>query len=199
MTGRVLFHVQHLLGIGHLQRSLRIAEALAARGIAVTLVQGGPPVPVLDAVRRHRNCPAAADSRPRRHLRPGRWRRPAGRRRAARGASRPAARRLRRNPAGCGGDRGVSVRPPRLPLRARSADRGGARGRARRSSARCATSRPCATIPPATPRSSPAFAPISHAVLVHGDPGFIPFEVPFPPARADRRPPALHRLCDAAG
>lgn len=51
MTGGVLFHVQHLLGIGHLQRSRRIAEALAARGIAVTLVQGGPPVPVLDAVR----------------------------------------------------------------------------------------------------------------------------------------------------
>ncbi|HXP04016.1 MAG TPA: glycosyltransferase [Stellaceae bacterium] len=45
MTGRVLFHVQHLLGIGHLQRSLRIAEALVARGIAVTLVQGGPPMP----------------------------------------------------------------------------------------------------------------------------------------------------------
>ena len=45
MTARVLFHVQHLLGIGHLQRSLRIAEALTARGIAVTLVQGGPPVP----------------------------------------------------------------------------------------------------------------------------------------------------------
>jgi predicted glycosyltransferase len=45
MTGRVLFHVQYLLGIGHLQRSLRIAEALVARGVAATLVQGGPPVP----------------------------------------------------------------------------------------------------------------------------------------------------------
>jgi predicted glycosyltransferase len=45
MSGRVLFHVQYLLGIGHLQRSLRIAEALTARGIAVTLAQGGPPVP----------------------------------------------------------------------------------------------------------------------------------------------------------
>ncbi len=44
MTGRVLIHVQYLLGIGHLQRSLRIAEALVARGIAVTLVEGGPPV-----------------------------------------------------------------------------------------------------------------------------------------------------------
>jgi predicted glycosyltransferase len=42
---RVLFHVQHLLGIGHLQRSLRIAEALIERGVAVTLVHGGSPVP----------------------------------------------------------------------------------------------------------------------------------------------------------
>jgi len=47
MAGRVLFHVQHLLGIGHLQRSLLIAEALAARGIEVTVVSGGPPVPEL--------------------------------------------------------------------------------------------------------------------------------------------------------
>jgi predicted glycosyltransferase len=47
VTGSVLFHVQHLLGIGHLQRSLRIAEALAGEGIAVTLVSGGPPVPGL--------------------------------------------------------------------------------------------------------------------------------------------------------
>jgi predicted glycosyltransferase len=39
----VLFHVQHLLGIGHLQRSLCIAEALVEHGIAVTLVSGGPP------------------------------------------------------------------------------------------------------------------------------------------------------------
>ena len=45
MTGGVLFHVQHLLGIGHLQRSLRIAEALVDAGIAVTLVHGGTPVP----------------------------------------------------------------------------------------------------------------------------------------------------------
>ncbi len=45
MAPRVLFHVQHLLGIGHLQRSLRIAEALVDTGIDVTLVHGGPPVP----------------------------------------------------------------------------------------------------------------------------------------------------------
>lgn len=44
---RVLVHVQYLLGIGHLQRSLRIGEALVDAGIAVTLVQGGPPLPEL--------------------------------------------------------------------------------------------------------------------------------------------------------
>ncbi len=44
MTSSVLFYVQYLLGIGHLQRALRIAEALARDGIAVTLVCGGAPV-----------------------------------------------------------------------------------------------------------------------------------------------------------
>ncbi|HLY44380.1 MAG TPA: glycosyltransferase [Stellaceae bacterium] len=43
VTGRVLIYVQYLLGIGHLQRSLRVADALAQRGIGVTLVSGGPP------------------------------------------------------------------------------------------------------------------------------------------------------------
>jgi predicted glycosyltransferase len=43
VTASVLFHVQHLLGIGHLQRSLRIAEALAQAGMTVTLVSGGAP------------------------------------------------------------------------------------------------------------------------------------------------------------
>jgi predicted glycosyltransferase len=43
MTASVLFYVQYLLGIGHLQRSLRIAEALAQNGVAVTLVSGGVP------------------------------------------------------------------------------------------------------------------------------------------------------------
>lgn len=49
MAGSILFHVQHLLGIGHLQRSLRIAEALAREGVAVTLVSGGAPVSGLTA------------------------------------------------------------------------------------------------------------------------------------------------------
>ena len=38
---RVLFHVQHLAGIGHLHRAARIAEALAARGHEVRLLCGG--------------------------------------------------------------------------------------------------------------------------------------------------------------
>ena len=41
---RILFYVQHLLGIGHLARASRIAQALIARGARVTLVTGGLPV-----------------------------------------------------------------------------------------------------------------------------------------------------------
>jgi predicted glycosyltransferase len=40
---RVLFYVQHLLGIGHLARASRIAEALAAAGFGTLMVTGGPP------------------------------------------------------------------------------------------------------------------------------------------------------------
>jgi len=49
MSRSVLFHVQYLLGIGHLQRSLRIANALTRKGIEVTLVCGGLPVAELTA------------------------------------------------------------------------------------------------------------------------------------------------------
>ncbi len=45
MSGpRVLFYVQHLLGIGHLARASRIVRALADDGFAVTLLTGGMPV-----------------------------------------------------------------------------------------------------------------------------------------------------------
>ena len=44
MTGSLLLYVQHLLGIGHLRRSLRIAEALRREGIRVTLISGGEPL-----------------------------------------------------------------------------------------------------------------------------------------------------------
>ncbi len=45
MSGaRVLFYVQHLLGVGHLKRAALIARALAGRGFEVDLVSGGLPV-----------------------------------------------------------------------------------------------------------------------------------------------------------
>lgn len=42
---RVLFHVQHLLGIGHLRRAATLARALAGAGLEVTVASGGEPVP----------------------------------------------------------------------------------------------------------------------------------------------------------
>ncbi|MCB2103045.1 MAG: glycosyltransferase [Rhodobacterales bacterium] len=49
MTRRVLFYVQHLLGIGHMKRAAAVARALAARDdLRVDLVVGGPQVPSLD-------------------------------------------------------------------------------------------------------------------------------------------------------
>ncbi|MFQ5957918.1 MAG: glycosyltransferase family protein [Alphaproteobacteria bacterium] len=45
---RLLIHVQHLLGIGHLKRAAIVARACAGRGMRVTLASGGPPVDGLD-------------------------------------------------------------------------------------------------------------------------------------------------------
>jgi predicted glycosyltransferase len=44
MSARVLFYTQHLLGIGHLMRSLRITAAMVRAGLDVELVIGGTPV-----------------------------------------------------------------------------------------------------------------------------------------------------------
>jgi predicted glycosyltransferase len=49
MTPRVLIHVQHLLGIGHLQRAAAVAGALQEQGARVVLATGGVPVPQLEA------------------------------------------------------------------------------------------------------------------------------------------------------
>ena len=46
---RVLFYVQHLLGIGHLKRAVTLAKAMRRAGLAVTVVSGGETVPVIDA------------------------------------------------------------------------------------------------------------------------------------------------------
>ena len=45
---RVLFWVQHLLGIGHLKRTATLARAFRRAGIEVTVVSGGHEVPGLD-------------------------------------------------------------------------------------------------------------------------------------------------------
>src|SRR4051812_16884300 len=49
MTPCALIHVQHLLGIGHLQRAAAIAGALQERGARVVLASGGVPVPQVEA------------------------------------------------------------------------------------------------------------------------------------------------------
>jgi predicted glycosyltransferase len=45
VNGAVLLYVQHLLGIGHVRRSFRLADALGREGIEVILVCGGEPPP----------------------------------------------------------------------------------------------------------------------------------------------------------
>ena len=44
----VLFHVQHLLGIGHLSRTATLARTLAGEGFEVTVASGGVPTPGID-------------------------------------------------------------------------------------------------------------------------------------------------------
>jgi len=48
VTPCVMFYVQHLLGIGHVVRALRIARAMQATRIDVRLVMGGVPVQGMD-------------------------------------------------------------------------------------------------------------------------------------------------------
>ena len=44
---RVLFYVQHLLGIGHFKRAVTLVDAMTRSGLEVTMVSGGHPVPAL--------------------------------------------------------------------------------------------------------------------------------------------------------
>ena len=62
MSARVFFHVQHLLGIGHLRRAATLARALAEGGFDVLLVSGGAPVTglTLGAARFHQLPPLRA-------------------------------------------------------------------------------------------------------------------------------------------
>ena len=64
MKWRALLYVQHLLGIGHLVRTSRIAAALAQGPFTVTVVSGGMPAPGVDfgAARLVQLPPARADA-----------------------------------------------------------------------------------------------------------------------------------------
>jgi predicted glycosyltransferase len=44
MTERVLFHLQHLLGIGHTQRGALLVRAMLEQGLDVTVLLGGEPI-----------------------------------------------------------------------------------------------------------------------------------------------------------
>jgi predicted glycosyltransferase len=59
---RVLFYVQHLLGIGHLRRAAALADGMTRAGLEVTLVTGGMPVPglVINAAHCVQLAPASA-------------------------------------------------------------------------------------------------------------------------------------------
>lgn len=48
MTPRILFYVQHLLGVGHVKRAAALARALCSEGAHVTVAMGGFPVPLAD-------------------------------------------------------------------------------------------------------------------------------------------------------
>ena len=67
---KVFFHVQHLLGIGHLKRAATLADALARGGFEVTLASGGLPVDdiVSPRVRLVQLPPASAEDASFRHL-----------------------------------------------------------------------------------------------------------------------------------
>ena len=58
---RVFFHVQHLLGIGHVRRAAVLARTLAASGFDVLLVSGGAPLKLdLGQARLHQLPPVRA-------------------------------------------------------------------------------------------------------------------------------------------
>lgn len=61
MTPRILFYVQHLLGIGHLRRAAILTRALAEGGFDVLMVSGGAPIALdLGPARFHQLPPVRA-------------------------------------------------------------------------------------------------------------------------------------------
>ena len=71
---RVFFHVQHLLGIGHIRRAAVLARTLAASGFDVLLVSGGAPLKLdLGRARFHQLPPVRARDEGLREMSFGVW------------------------------------------------------------------------------------------------------------------------------
>ena len=118
---RVMLYVQHLLGIGHLQRSAIVARACADAGLDVVLVSGGYPVPdlPLGEARFEQLPPCVAD---RSELQSADGRRgTAGGRRLEGAPARAAARAVACVQSARPGGRAVSLRPSPDALRAAAA------------------------------------------------------------------------------
>ena len=176
---RVFFHVQHLLGIGHIRRAAVLARTLAASGFDVLLVSGGAPLNLdLGSARFHQLPPVRA--------------RDEGLRELSRldGApldeafkaerTRDTARAVPRRGARRADHRAVPVRPHAAALRAAAVARGGAGaaapaadrvvGARHRAAHRCRRSA-C--------RRRSSCSKSFDLVLIHGDPELIGFERSF--------------------
>ena len=180
---RVLFHVQHLLGIGHLKRAATIARALDGAGAEVTLVSGGPPVPGLDTggARLVQLPPVAASDGSFRTL--------------VDETGRAVDDALRRRRAGALAALVDGVRPHAVVTELYPFGRRQLRGeitamleaaarRAPRPAILCSV-RDILVVPPKPGRVEEMLAAVDRfydLVLVHGDPGFVPFERTFPAA-----------------
>ena len=202
MTARVLFYVQHLLGVGHLRRAEILAAAMAAAGLDVTVALGGMPVagsavPRRDASPSCRRRQIAGEDFSALLDADGRPVDDAWKARAPRCPPRP----LRAHRPRCRADRALSLRPPAVRFRADAAPR--RRTRAEPAAAhRLLGARYPRRLEEAGPRRRDRRRPSARsfdAVLVHGDPALIPFDATFPARRRDRRPDPLHRLRRAAG
>lgn len=188
MTASVLFYVQYLLGIGHLQRALRLADALTREAVAVTLVGGGMPVelPRDSAIRFVQLPPVRARD---------------ARFALVDGAGRPIDEALREERRAALLAAFAAARPDAVILEGFPFARRAFRFELEPllAAARAATPRPrliCSVRDIVVMRDDPArrrdiVARVRRdfdAVLVHGDPAFIPFEASFPaaPEIADR-------------
>jgi predicted glycosyltransferase len=189
VTRSVLFYVQHLLGIGHVRRVLRILPHLAERGLTVTLVSGGEPLAEMHEAGAARVVQLPPLRSP-----------DASFRRLVDGAGRPVTDALWQTRAGALRDALAAARPEAVLFETYPFGRSKfwpeidgliAAARAQRPEAPLVASvRDIVVVgdKPQRRRDIVARAKSIDAVLVHGDPAFIPLDASFPEAAeiADR-------------